>query len=85
MIMKYLALVLVAPTFIVPGIVIVVVGLWLGNVYMKAQLPVKRETSVAKAPVLGNFGAVMAGLGTSITVKNDLTLIFLSFNSRIWS
>ncbi len=30
-----------------------IAGVYLGQIYMKAQLPVKREMSNAKAPVLG--------------------------------
>ena len=40
-------------------------GAWYGNVYIKAQLPVKRDMSNKKAPVLGHFAAAMAGLSTS--------------------
>ncbi len=36
---------------------------WLGHVYMKAQLAVKRERSNARSPVIGHFGAAIAGLG----------------------
>jgi hypothetical protein len=45
------------------------VGARLGQVYMKAQIAIKREMSNAKAPVLGHFGAAVAGLGSS----NSLT------------
>ncbi|KAL4267318.1 ATP-binding cassette transporter C [Pleurotus pulmonarius] len=34
----------------------------LGQVYIAAQLPVRREMSIAKSPVLGHLGAAMAGL-----------------------
>jgi hypothetical protein len=37
-------------------------GGWIGRIYMKAQLSVKREMSNAKVPVLGHFGAAIAGL-----------------------
>ncbi|KAI0775462.1 ABC transporter type 1, transmembrane domain-containing protein [Irpex lacteus] len=48
-----------------PSIFIAIAGGWLGNVYIKAQLSVKREMSNAKAPVLGIVGGAIAGL-TSI-------------------
>lgn len=35
----------------------------LGNIYIKAQLSVKRELSKAKAPVIAHFGAAIEGLG----------------------
>ncbi|KAI0725238.1 hypothetical protein C8Q72DRAFT_853404 [Fomitopsis betulina] len=65
MIMKLGVVVLMSPIFLIPGILIAVLGAWVGEIYMKAQLAVKRERSNAKAPVLGHFGAAFAGL-TSI-------------------
>lgn len=65
MLLKFAAVVLFTPIFIIPGIVVGVLGGWLGQIYIKAQLSVKREMSNARAPVLGHFGAAVAGL-TSI-------------------
>ncbi|KAF9078326.1 hypothetical protein BDP27DRAFT_1412327 [Rhodocollybia butyracea] len=65
MALKFLAVIIFTPTFLLPATFVGVFGAWCGNVYIKAQLPVKREMSNAKAPVLGHFGAAMAGL-TSI-------------------
>ncbi|EPT00314.1 hypothetical protein FOMPIDRAFT_1023884 [Fomitopsis schrenkii] len=65
MVMKLGVVVLMSPIFLVPGVLIAVLGAWVGEIYMKAQLAVKRERSNAKAPVLGHFGAAFAGL-TSI-------------------
>ncbi|KAI0918391.1 hypothetical protein AcV5_002391 [Taiwanofungus camphoratus] len=65
MIMKLGAIVVLSPMFLVPGVVVAVFGVYCGELYMKAQLSVKRETSNARAPVLGHFGAAIAGL-TSI-------------------
>ncbi|TBU53541.1 hypothetical protein BD310DRAFT_937787 [Dichomitus squalens] len=62
---KFLAVVTFSPIFIIPGVVISAIGSWCGQIYIKAQLSVKREMSNAKAPVLGHFGAAIAGL-TSI-------------------
>ena len=63
-----------SPIFILPGIAILVAGVSMGNIYMKAQLPVKREGSNAKAPVLGHFGAAVSGLGMSITLRFFVSL-----------
>ena len=38
-------------------------GSIVGRLYLRAQLSVKREQSVAQAPILSHFGAAMAGLG----------------------
>ncbi|KZT29509.1 P-loop containing nucleoside triphosphate hydrolase protein [Neolentinus lepideus HHB14362 ss-1] len=62
---KFGAVVLFTPIFIIPGFVVAALGGWLGQIYIKAQLSVKREMSNARAPVLGHFGAAIAGL-TSI-------------------
>ncbi|KAI0948128.1 hypothetical protein AcW1_009723 [Taiwanofungus camphoratus] len=56
MIMKLGAIVVLSPMFLVPGVVVAVFGVYCGELYMKAQLSVKRETSNARAPVLGHFG-----------------------------
>lgn len=61
--MKFGAVIIISPVFVIPGIVVVLVGGWLGHVYMRAQLPVKRESSNAKSPVLGHFGSAISGLG----------------------
>ncbi|KAH9059056.1 hypothetical protein EDB87DRAFT_1577854 [Lactarius vividus] len=62
MLLKFVAVVYLTPGFSVPGIAVAVLGGWLGRVYMKAQIAIKREMSNAKAPVLGHFGASVAGL-----------------------
>jgi H+/Cl- antiporter ClcA len=62
MIVKLGAVVTMTPVFLAPGLFIGVLGGWIGRIYMKAQLSVKREMSNAKSPVLGHFGAAIAGL-----------------------
>lgn len=88
MLLKFIAVVYLTPVFIVPGTVIAVLGAWLGQVYMKAQIAIKREMSNAKAPVLGHFGAAVAGLrscASDVTMwEVDLTYC-LSIYSCIWS
>lgn len=54
-----------SPIFVFPSVLVSVVMGWIGQIYMKAQLAVKRERSNARSPVLGHFGAAISGLGTS--------------------
>ncbi|KAI0052513.1 P-loop containing nucleoside triphosphate hydrolase protein [Auriscalpium vulgare] len=65
MLIKLGAVVVVTPVFLIPGVFVFALGGWCGQIYMRAQIAVKREMSNAKAPVLGHFGAAIAGL-TSI-------------------
>ncbi|KAI0918361.1 hypothetical protein AcV5_002367 [Taiwanofungus camphoratus] len=65
MVMQMSAIMVLSPLFLVPGVVVAVFGVYCGELYMKAQLSVKRETSNARAPVLGHFGVAIAAL-TSI-------------------
>ncbi|PBK89704.1 hypothetical protein ARMGADRAFT_1167459 [Armillaria gallica] len=65
MLIKFVAVVIVTPLFLFPSVIVALAGAWCGQVYIKAQLSVKREMSNAKSPVLSHFGAAIAGL-TSI-------------------
>ncbi|KAJ6611201.1 hypothetical protein B0H10DRAFT_2165893 [Mycena sp. CBHHK59/15] len=65
MLVKFGAVVLFTPVFFAPALALFALGGWCGRVYMSAQLSVKRDMSNARTPVLGHFGAAMAGL-TSI-------------------
>ncbi|TFY56647.1 hypothetical protein EVJ58_g7510 [Rhodofomes roseus] len=62
MLLKLGAIVATSPIFSLPAVLIASTGGWIGRIYMKAQLSVKRERSNAQAPVLGHFGAAFAGL-----------------------
>ncbi|KAJ7630594.1 P-loop containing nucleoside triphosphate hydrolase protein [Roridomyces roridus] len=53
MLVKFSAVILFTPVFFFPGVLVGVLGGWCGQIYIKAQLSVKREMSNAKAPVLG--------------------------------
>ena len=55
-------IILFAPTFVLPALIVAAFGGFLGQMYIKAQLSVKREMSTAKAPVLGILGGAIAGL-----------------------
>lgn len=62
MILKFVGVVVISPRFLIPGILVSILGGWCGQIYMKSQLSVKREMSNNRAPVLGHVGAAMAGL-----------------------
>ena len=62
LIVRYIAVLVYTPTVGLLGILIFAVGATVGNIYMKAQLSVKRELSKAKAPVMAHFGAAVEGI-----------------------
>lgn len=64
LLIKLAVVVMFTPIFLLPAVFIAVLGAYLGNVYIRAQLSIKREMSNAKAPVLGVFGSAVAGLST---------------------
>ena len=47
---------------LIPGFLLIALGSYLGNIYLKAQLSIKREMSTAKAPVISQVGVVLSGL-----------------------
>ncbi|KAF8310652.1 P-loop containing nucleoside triphosphate hydrolase protein, partial [Clavulina sp. PMI_390] len=53
-----------APAFLLPSITLATLGIILGQYYIHAQLPVKREMSNARAPVFTVFGTAINGLTT---------------------
>lgn len=64
MLVKFGAVIVFSPLFTLPGIAAFLIGGWAGQMYIKAQLSVKREMSNARSPVLSHFGAAIAGIGT---------------------
>ncbi|KAJ7650107.1 multidrug resistance-associated ABC transporter [Roridomyces roridus] len=56
------AVVLLTPVLLIPGLCAAIVGGAIGQLFAKAQLSVKRESSTARAPVLGHFSAAISGL-----------------------
>lgn len=62
MLVKFGAVIILSPIFTLPGIAAFLIGGWAGQVYIKAQLSVKREMSNARSPVLSHFGAAIAGI-----------------------
>lgn len=61
---KIVVVVVYTSVFLPPALLIVGFGIWLGRVYIKAQLSVKREMSNSRAPVLATFGSAIQGLST---------------------
>ena len=66
MTLRLAAVMIFSPIFLFPGILVAGIGAFIGKIYLKAQLPVKREMSKVRGPVLGHFGAAITGLGRSI-------------------
>ena len=55
MLVKLSAVVILTPAFLLPGVLVAIAGGYCGQIYMQAQLSVKRELSNAKQPVLGQY------------------------------
>ncbi|TFK34746.1 multidrug resistance-associated ABC transporter [Crucibulum laeve] len=63
-IVKLSVIILYTPVFVFPGLGVAIIGIFAGNIYIKAQMSVKREMSNAKAPLLAHLGASIAGLSS---------------------
>jgi len=63
---KFVAVVVFSPVFLLPGVTAFAIGALVGQIYIKAQLSVKREMSNARSPVLSHFGAAIAGIGACV-------------------
>ncbi|KAF8966510.1 multidrug resistance-associated ABC transporter [Flammula alnicola] len=55
-------IIIFTPPFFAPGLAVTGLGFYLGNLYLKARLSVKREASNARSPVLAHFSAAIAGI-----------------------
>ncbi|CCO37550.1 ATP-binding cassette transporter abc4 Short=ABC transporter abc4 [Rhizoctonia solani AG-1 IB] len=62
---RFIGIIVFAPIFAVPGAALFIIGLFLGQIYMTAQMSVKREMSNARSPLFSHFGAALQGI-TSI-------------------
>ncbi|KAH9480738.1 ATP-binding cassette transporter abc4 [Psilocybe cubensis] len=62
MVTKIGVIVIFTPLFLAPGLGVAALGLYLGNMYLKAQLSVKREMSNARSPLLAHFSAAIQGI-----------------------
>jgi hypothetical protein len=59
---RLVAIAFSAPVFIIPGLFIGICGGLMGQIYMKAQMSVKRERSNAKSPVVAEVNGAFTGL-----------------------
>ncbi|KEP49369.1 ABC transporter [Rhizoctonia solani 123E] len=62
---RFIAVIVFSPIFTIPGAAVFVIGYWIGQIYITAQLSVKREMSNARSPLFSHFGAALQGI-TSI-------------------
>ena len=51
---------------LLPGAVVIFLGGFLGVVYLRCQLSIRRHLTVAKAPVVSQVGTTLAGLRASL-------------------
>lgn len=64
MAVRFGAVVINTPASLLPSVLTISLTLWLGSVYMKAQLPIKRTMSNARSPILATLGGAIASLRT---------------------
>lgn len=80
------AVVIMSPLMLIPGSTVFILGALCGYLYINTQLSAKREMGIAQGPVLGNFGAAIAGLGSFgivITIRFNLHRLLFSFYSGV--
>jgi hypothetical protein len=65
--LKFGAVMIFVPVFVLPGILVFLAGRFCGELYIKAQLSIKREMSNRRSPVLAHFGAAIAGLSNLVS------------------
>jgi len=74
---KLAVIVIFTPIFLFPTMAFSMAGIGLGNIYMRAQLSVKREMSNARSPLLAHFSAAIVGIvsirayGALVPFKNE--------------
>ncbi|KDR83121.1 hypothetical protein GALMADRAFT_263529 [Galerina marginata CBS 339.88] len=87
MLSKLGVIVLFSPVFVFPGIAVAVLGIFVGNLYLRTQLSIKREMSNARSPLLAHFSAAIHGLVSiraygAQTAFRDESLKRIDFYSR---
>ncbi|KAF9564153.1 multidrug resistance-associated ABC transporter [Agrocybe pediades] len=59
---KVAIIVAFSPFFFFPSLGVTFIGLYIANMYLKAQMSVKREMSNARSPLLSHFSAAVSGI-----------------------
>ncbi|KAF5375060.1 hypothetical protein D9758_000106 [Tetrapyrgos nigripes] len=59
---RFFAIIIISPIFFIPAGVLIIIGCWISQIYMTAQLGIKREMENRRALVLAHFGAAISGL-----------------------
>ncbi|KAK7690649.1 hypothetical protein QCA50_005748 [Cerrena zonata] len=78
MVFRFTAILIVTPSFALQGLFIGALGIAVGQAYMKAQLPLKRETSITRSNVVKHLATAISGLvsirayGVERIYKSDL-------------
>ncbi|KAF8758431.1 P-loop containing nucleoside triphosphate hydrolase protein [Rhizoctonia solani] len=80
---RFIGIIWFAPIFTVPGAMVFIAGLLLGQVYIAAQMSVKREMSNARSPLFSHFGAALQGI-TSIRAYGVEDLFKTEALKRRW-
>ncbi|KAF9527915.1 multidrug resistance-associated ABC transporter [Crepidotus variabilis] len=62
MIARLVVIVIVTPVFLFPGLAVAAIGWFVGQIYLKTQLCIKREMSNARSPLLAHFNAAIHGI-----------------------
>ncbi|KZT60623.1 P-loop containing nucleoside triphosphate hydrolase protein [Calocera cornea HHB12733] len=62
LILKFGAAIAFSPAFLLPGLIITVLGIGLGHIYMIAQMAIKRIRSNWRSPLYNHLGASVLGL-----------------------
>ncbi|KAF8599840.1 hypothetical protein BDV93DRAFT_559981 [Ceratobasidium sp. AG-I] len=62
LILRFGAVIAFSLIFTAPGALVFIIGIWIGQIYIAAQLSVKREMSNARSPLFSYFGATPNGI-----------------------
>ena len=55
----------------IPGLILMILGGFFGRVYLLAQIGIRREMSIAKAPVLGQLSTALGGISNISKLKRQ--------------
>ncbi|KAF9000094.1 hypothetical protein BDQ17DRAFT_1360101 [Cyathus striatus] len=82
MLVKLGMIVFITPIFLVPGLLVAMVGAWISNFYIASQLSINRESSKTKAPILDHFVTLSTGI-VSIRAYGIQALVNEELRSRV--